>query len=61
MSLNHELIRTRCQEIEESLSRLEQIKGKSRKEFLQDQDLQDIACYRGPFITISIIADASYM
>lgn len=46
MSLNHELIRTRCQEIEESLSRLEQIKGKSRKEFLQDQDLQDIACYR---------------
>ena len=46
MSLNQELIRTRCQEIEESLSRLERIKLTPKEDFLKDQDLQDIACYR---------------
>lgn len=46
MNLNEELVRTRCQEIEESLKRLERIKGKSKEEFLKDQDLRDIACYR---------------
>jgi uncharacterized protein YutE (UPF0331/DUF86 family) len=46
MNLNEELVRTRCQEIEESLERLERIKGKSKEEFLKDQDLKDIACYR---------------
>jgi uncharacterized protein YutE (UPF0331/DUF86 family) len=46
MSLNQELVRTRCQEIEESLSRLEQIKIVPKESFLKDQDLQDIACYR---------------
>lgn len=46
MNLNEELVRTRCQEIEESLERLEKIKGKSKEEFLKDQDLKDIACYR---------------
>ena len=46
MSLNQEVIRIRCQEIDESLERLERIKGKSKEEFLKDPDLQDIACYR---------------
>jgi hypothetical protein len=46
MSLNPELIRTRCQEIEESLGRLERIKAVPREDFLKDRDLQDIACYR---------------
>jgi len=46
MNLNPELIRTRCQEIEESLGRLEKIKAVKKEDFLKDQDLQDIACYR---------------
>jgi len=46
MSLNPELIRTRCQEIEESLSRLEDVRKKSKEEFLKDRDEQDIASYR---------------
>ena len=46
MTLNEELIRTRCQEIEDSLLRLEQIRMISREAFLKDKDLQDIACYR---------------
>jgi uncharacterized protein YutE (UPF0331/DUF86 family) len=46
MSLNQDLVRTRCQEIEESLSRLEQIKTVPKESFLKNQDLQDIACYR---------------
>ncbi len=46
MNLNQELIRTRCQEIEESLARLERIKIKGKEDFLKDQDAQDIACYR---------------
>lgn len=46
MNLNQELIRTRCQEIEESLNRLEGIKVKPKEDFLKDQDAQDIACYR---------------
>jgi uncharacterized protein YutE (UPF0331/DUF86 family) len=46
MNLNPELIRTRCQEIEESLARMEKIKAINKDEFLKDRDLQDIACYR---------------
>jgi len=46
MNLNQELIRTRCQEIEESLNRLEGIKVRPKGDFLKDQDAQDIACYR---------------
>ena len=46
MNLNPELIRTRCQEIEESLGRLEKIKAVKKEDFLKDRDLQDIACYR---------------
>jgi uncharacterized protein YutE (UPF0331/DUF86 family) len=46
MNLNQELVRTRCQEIEESLERLERISLTPKEGFLEDQDLKDIACYR---------------
>lgn len=46
MSLNPELIRTRCQEIEQSLDRLEAIGTTTREAFLANQDQQDIASYR---------------
>lgn len=46
MNLNPELIRTRCQEIEESVTRLEELREKTRVEFLNNRDLQDIASYR---------------
>jgi uncharacterized protein YutE (UPF0331/DUF86 family) len=46
MSLNADLIRQRCAEIEESVSRLERVKALPRKEFLANQDTLDIACYR---------------
>lgn len=46
MTLNEELIRARCQEIEDSLGRLERIRTVPREDFLRDRDLQDIACYR---------------
>ncbi len=46
MTLNQELILTRCHEIEESLGRLEKIAEKQRSDFLEDRDAQDIACYR---------------
>lgn len=46
MSLNHELIRARCQEIEESLTRLEHTRKKPKEEFLKNRDEQDIASYR---------------
>ena len=46
MNLDQELIRTRCQEIADSLERLGRIKGKSKEEFLTDQDIKDIASYR---------------
>lgn len=46
MSLNKELIQKRCEEITESLDRLEEIKKIKKDEFLKDRDLLDIACYR---------------
>ncbi len=46
MTLNQELIRGRCQEITDSLARLEKIGGQTKEQFLEDQDAQDIACYR---------------
>lgn len=46
MNLNQDLIRARCQEIEESIERLERMKEKGREQFLKDRDLQDISCYR---------------
>jgi uncharacterized protein YutE (UPF0331/DUF86 family)/predicted nucleotidyltransferase len=46
MKLNPDLIRARCNEIGESVSRLERLQGLSREQFLADQDTLDIACYR---------------
>jgi len=46
MTLNPDLIRTRCTEIEESVERLERFTALSREAFLADQDALDIACYR---------------
>lgn len=46
MTLNPDLIRTRCSEIEESVSRLERLQALSRDAFLADQDTLDLACYR---------------
>lgn len=46
MSLNPDLVRTRCGEIEESLVRLERMRSLSREAFLADQDALDVACYR---------------
>ena len=44
--LNPDLIRSRCQEIEASVQRLEKIAGLSEEVFLGNNDLQDVACYR---------------
>jgi uncharacterized protein YutE (UPF0331/DUF86 family) len=46
MTLNEELVRSRCQEIEDSLERLERIEEIGKEGFLKDRDLQDIASYR---------------
>ena len=42
MSLNADLIRQRCAEIEESVSRLERVKALPRKDVLANQDTLDI-------------------
>jgi len=44
--INHELIKKRCQEISDSLERLEKIKNLTKEEFLKKQDQRDIASYR---------------
>ena len=46
MTLNADLIRARCTEIEASLRRLEEIGRLPLDAFLADQDTLDIACYR---------------
>ena len=46
MTLNADLIRSRCTEISESLARLEQLQGLTKEQFLGNQDTLDIACYR---------------
>jgi uncharacterized protein YutE (UPF0331/DUF86 family) len=46
MSLNADLIRSRCAEIEDSMRRLERLQSLSREDFQSDQDTLDIACYR---------------
>lgn len=46
MSINPEVIRTRCQEILDSVERLERLGQEPPDRFLADQDLQDIACHR---------------
>ena len=46
MTLEADLVRARCAEIEESVVRLEQLATLSRDTFLADRDVLDIACYR---------------
>ena len=46
MSLNPDLVRARCTEIEESVLRLERFRSIGREEFLSNQDWLDIACHR---------------
>jgi uncharacterized protein YutE (UPF0331/DUF86 family) len=46
MSLNKDLLRTRCQEVVESCDRLDKIARLSKNEFFRDQDAKDIASYR---------------
>ena len=46
MTLNADLVRARCAEIEDSVSRLDRFARRSRDEFLADQDGLDVACYR---------------
>jgi uncharacterized protein YutE (UPF0331/DUF86 family) len=46
MSLNPDLIRARCAEIDASLARLDEFQHLSREQFLSNQDAIDVACYR---------------
>jgi uncharacterized protein YutE (UPF0331/DUF86 family) len=46
MTLDADLVRRRCQEIAESLERLERIRAAGREQFLASPDARDIACYR---------------
>ena len=46
MSLNPDLIRARCAEIDSSLVRLEEFRRLSQEQFLSNQDALDVACYR---------------
>jgi uncharacterized protein YutE (UPF0331/DUF86 family) len=46
MTINPDVVRTRCSEIEESIGRLERVGRLPLERFLGDQDLLDIACYR---------------
>ncbi|MDH5640180.1 MAG: DUF86 domain-containing protein [Nitrospira sp.] len=46
MSLNPDLIRARCAEIDASLIRLDELRRLPRETFLSNQDTLDIACYR---------------
>ena len=46
MTLNPDLVRSRCAEIEESVQRLEALAARPAADFLADQDALDIACYR---------------
>jgi hypothetical protein len=46
MTLDADVIRGRCQEIEYALDRLDRIRAGGRDDFLVNPDSQDIACYR---------------
>jgi uncharacterized protein YutE (UPF0331/DUF86 family) len=46
MSFNADLIRARCTEIEESVTRLEEFRALSLEAFLADRDVLDVASYR---------------
>ena len=46
MTLNPDLVRTRCGDIEEAAQRLDTLRSMSREAFLTDPDAQDIAVRR---------------
>ncbi len=46
MTLNPDVVRARCSEIEESVQRLEALAVVPLADFLADRDVQDIASYR---------------
>jgi len=46
VTLNPDLVRTRCQEIEDAVRRLERLRELTREAFTSDDDARDIACYR---------------
>jgi len=46
MTLNEDLIRSRCQEIRDTVTRLGPIADHPREHFLEDRDAQDIVSYR---------------
>ena len=46
MTLDVDVVRGRCGEIEQSVERLERIRAGGRGAFLADPDAKDIACYR---------------
>lgn len=46
MTLNPDLLRARCAEIEDSLNRLEEFRSVRREVFVANRDMLDIACYR---------------
>jgi len=46
MTLDADVVRGRCQEIEQSLARLASIRALGRQAFLGSDDAKDIACYR---------------
>ena len=46
MTLDADVVRGRCGEIEQALDRLTRIRAAGREVFLSDADAKDIACYR---------------
>jgi uncharacterized protein YutE (UPF0331/DUF86 family) len=46
MTLDADVVRARCEEIEQSVERLERIRAAGRASFLADADAKDIGCYR---------------
>jgi len=46
MTLDADVVRSRCQEIDRSLERLDTIRSGGREAFLTSDDAKDIACYR---------------
>ena len=46
MTLDADVVRGRCQEIAESVARLDRIRDAGREAFLASSDARDIACYR---------------
>jgi uncharacterized protein YutE (UPF0331/DUF86 family) len=46
MTIDADVVRVRCGEIEQALDRLARIRASGREAFLADADARDIACYR---------------